>query len=73
MNRFFEKDEFSSPAVPLTEDPDTGFCCTDLTLWEELRGDTSAVSFHFLVGEENNRVIVYSRKRERVEVLMSFD
>jgi hypothetical protein len=71
IRRFFDDTEFESPAVPLTAAPDSGF--TNLSLWEELRGDFTVISFHFLVGEEDNKVIVYSRKRRCVEVLMSYD
>ena len=68
---FFDDREFELPAVKQHEkaDPDR----TDMRLWNELRSDTSAVCFHFLRGEENNRIIAYSKSRKRVEVLKSYD
>ena len=71
VTHFFDDKEFSLPAVKKheTADPDM----TNMRLWNELREDTSAVSFHFLLGEENNRAIAYSKVRKRVEILHSYD
>lgn len=71
VTHFFDDKEFYLPAVKKheTADPDL----TNMRLWNELRNDTSAVSFHFLLGEENNRAIAYSKVRKRVEILHSYD
>ena len=68
---FFDDKEFESPAVKKNEKADSDLI--NMRLWNELRKDTSAVSFHFLLGEENNRAIAYSKVRKRAEILHSYD
>jgi len=70
VSHFFDDDRFSSPAIKPTE-PAREF--VDLSVWRELRKDSTAIGFHFLLGEENNRWIAYSKHQGKTVVYRHSD
>ena len=64
ISEFFNEDKFSRPAIekdsPYVED------YSNKDFWEEIKEDQTAIGFRFLVGEEDNRSIAYSKKSKKV-------
>ena len=71
MNSFFDKQNFKIPAISDSDSYDGSF--TSKEIWREIKSSTSAVGFYYLIGEENNRQIVYSKKSKKVVVYKSYD
>ncbi|MCU7513912.1 MAG: hypothetical protein HF300_15220 [Ignavibacteria bacterium] len=71
MNKFFIDENFFSPAVDKGEafDPEE----SDKKIWNDIASDTTAIGFYYLVGEENNRQIAFSKKTAKVVVYRSYD
>ena len=64
ISEFFTEDCFSQPAIekdsPYVED------YSNKDFWEEIKADQTSVGFRFLVGEEDNRSIAFSKKSKKV-------
>ena len=71
IERFFDDSHLLRPAISPTDEFSGKSSQRDV--WNDIRSDTIAVGFHYLIGEENNRCIAYSKKSSRVVVYKSFD
>jgi hypothetical protein len=64
MNEFFNETNFTYPAISKNEKYDSDY--SDKKNWEEIKADSSAIGFTFLLGEENSKSIAYSKKIKKV-------
>jgi hypothetical protein len=71
VSHFFDDVEFSIPAIPENETDDP--ISPGNAIWKDIRLDTKAVGFHYLIGEENNRCIAYAKTKKVVVEYRSFD
>ena len=64
MNEFFNESNFSYPAVSENDKYDDEY--SDKKNWEDIKSDSSAIGFTYLLGEENTISIAYSKKKKMV-------
>lgn len=61
---FFSESNFYKPAIKQNETFDEDY--SEKTIWEEIKEDQTAIGFRFLIGEEDNRSIAFSKKSKSV-------
>ena len=71
INKFFNKDNFMIPAIKNTDEYDQDF--SDKDIWLDIKSDPLAIGFYYLIGEEDNRIIAFSKKHKKVVMYMNFD
>jgi hypothetical protein len=71
INNFFNKDNFLIPAIKKTDEYDQDY--SDKDVWLDIKSDPTAIGFYYLIGEEDNREIAYSKKNKKVIIYMNFD
>lgn len=71
INNFFKKDNFIIPAIKKSDEFDQDF--SDEEVWLDIKSDPTAIGFYYLIGEEDNRQIAYSKKNKKVVMYMNFD
>jgi hypothetical protein len=72
MHHYFDEKNFITPAILSSEEYDKEYLSTK-EIWREVISDKSSIGFYYLVGEENNRQIVYSKKTKKVVVYKTYD
>lgn len=71
MNNFFSEENFLTPAIHKGETFVPDF--SEEKIWNDIASDSTAIGFYYLVGEENNKQIAYSKKKAKVVVYKSYD
>ncbi len=61
---FFKEDNFISPAIKTSETFEEEY--SDKDIWTDIKSDKTAIGFTYLIGEEDNRSIAYSKKKKKV-------
>jgi hypothetical protein len=67
--KFFEEENFHTPAISKDEKFDEDY--SDKEFWEDIKSDSTAVSFGYLIGEESNGQIAYSKRLKKVITIFS--
>jgi len=62
--QFFDTENFQQPAISAGETFDADY--SEKPVWDDIKSDTTAVAFGYLVGEEAYVRIAYSKKLRRV-------
>jgi hypothetical protein len=67
---FFVNGNYELPAI----NPGSKFDpkVSEKALWKEIEGDSTAISFYYLLGETDAKEIVWSKKKKKVMVLKDF-
>lgn len=71
INEFFAPDRFMSPAIEKTRTMDSDYVMLKKEVWDEIKSDNKRTGFSYLIGEENNRDIAYSKVLRKVVVYFS--
>ena len=66
ITKFFEEENFIEPAIKLNEEYIEDY--SDKAVWEDIHSDQTSIGFHYLLGEEDNRLIAYSKKMKKVVI-----
>jgi hypothetical protein len=66
---FFDSTNFYQPAIKHSDVCDSSY--SDVSVWNDIKSDQTAIGFHFLIGEENGRSIAYSKAKRKVVVYFS--
>jgi hypothetical protein len=61
---FFKEDNFMYPAIGDKEVFDSNYSNKDI--WDDIKADSTAIGFRFLIGEEDGRSISYSKRKGKV-------
>ena len=64
VSEFFKEDNFSNPALSVNSKFDSDY--SDKKNWTDIKSDSSAVGFYYLIGLENGCRISYSKKQKQV-------
>jgi hypothetical protein len=64
VSEFFKEDNFSNPALSVDSKFDSDY--SDKKNWTDIKSDSSAVGFYYLIGLENGCRISYSKKQKQV-------
>jgi hypothetical protein len=64
ITEFFKEDNFSIPALSNEEKFDSDY--SNKKIWDDIKSDTTAVGFYYLIGLENGCRIAYSKKDKKV-------
>lgn len=64
IKEFFEEKNFKYPAIKQDEVFDEEY--SDLEIWNDIKSDRKAIGFYYLIGEEDGRIIAYSKKTKKV-------
>ncbi|NDK57309.1 hypothetical protein [Pontibacter fetidus] len=64
IDTFFADDNFKSPAITADMTYDTNF--GDKAIWDDIKGDKTAIGFYYLLGKEDGRWIAYSKSQKKV-------
>jgi hypothetical protein len=64
VSEFFKEDNFSIPALSVDSEFDSDY--SDKKNWNDIKSDSSAVGFYYLIGLENGCRISYSKKQKKV-------
>lgn len=67
--RFFDEENFQQPAILKNEIFEVDY--SDREVWEDIKSDSTAVKFDYLIGEEGNGRIAYSKKLKKVVTIFS--
>jgi len=63
IREFFNEKNFSQPAIRDNEEFDDDYSIQDI--WMDIKSDKTAIGFNYLIGEEDNRKIAYSKKLKK--------
>ncbi len=63
---FFNEDKFFARAINSKDEFDADY--SDLEIWNDIKSDSTAIGFSFLIGEENMRFIAFSKKLKKIVV-----
>lgn len=66
---FFNEDNFKQPAISSEEAFDESY--SEKEIWDDIRADTTAVRFEYIIAEESIAYIAYSKKLKNVVVIYS--
>ena len=66
---FFKDDNFFSPAISENEQYDEDY--SDLKEWNDIKSDSTAVGFYYLIGEESGNRIAFSKKENKIVIYFS--
>lgn len=69
VDEFFKGENFISPAIELESKFDEDE--SDYQIWNDIKSDSTAVGFLYLIGEESIKSIAYSKKMKKVVVYFS--
>jgi len=61
---FFNDENFYFPAIKEGEEIMEDY--VDKNIWEDVKSDTNAIGFYYLIGEEDGRKITYSKKNKKI-------
>jgi len=61
---FFKDDNFFTPAIEKDLKYDEDY--SDLKVWNDIKSDSTAIGFYYLIGAENGSKIAYSKKEKKV-------
>jgi hypothetical protein len=64
LTQFFDEERFDEPAIKDTADMESNSIPREV--WWEIWQDKTAIDFHYQLGAEDGRGIVYSKKRKKV-------
>jgi hypothetical protein len=64
LDHFFDEESFTNPAIKDTMDMDANM--EPREIWLPVWQDKTAIGFHYLLGAEDGRSIVYSKKKNMV-------
>ena len=64
IREFFDEKNFCQPAIKDNEEFDEDYSSKDI--WMDIKSDKTAIGFKYLMGEEDNRKIAYSKKSRKV-------
>ena len=64
IQEFFDEKNFCQPAIKKNEAFDEDYSRKDI--WMDIKSDKTAIGFNYLIGEEDNRKIAYSKKSKKV-------
>ena len=64
ITEFFDQENFYNPAIKENDNFDSDY--SNLEIWEDIRSDSTAIGFDYLIGEEDGRRIAYSKKLKKV-------
>lgn len=67
--KLFDEENFRQPAIFEDEEFDADY--SDAEIWEDIKSDTTAVKFEYLIGEESYNQIAYSKKLKKVVTIFS--
>jgi len=64
ITEFFIEDNFISPAISKYEEYDPDY--SEREIWEDIKSDESAIGFYYLTGEEDGKIIAWSKSMKKV-------
>ena len=64
IENFFNDKNFRQPAISSTEVYEADY--SDKTIWDDIKSDSTAIGFYYLVGKEDGRRVAYSKKLNKV-------
>ena len=64
IREFFDEKNFCQPAIKDNEEFDVDY--SNKYIWMDIKADKAAIGFYYLIGEEDNRKIAYSKKSKKV-------
>lgn len=64
IREFFKEENFYAPAIKEDEAFNKDF--SDKEIWTEIKSDSTAIGFYYLVGEEDGRKIAFSKKKNKI-------
>jgi hypothetical protein len=64
IREFFKEKNFYSPAIK--QDEIFNEDLSDKEIWTEIKSDSSAIGFYYLIGEEDGRKIAFSKKKNKI-------
>lgn len=64
VDEFFIDDNFLNPAIPENHKFDPDY--SDEEIWNDIKSDSTAIGFYYLLGIENGCRIAYSKKKREV-------
>ncbi|NCA77917.1 MAG: hypothetical protein EOM90_16435 [Alphaproteobacteria bacterium] len=64
ISDFFNENNFLHPAIQPNESFDEDY--SDKLIWDEIKSDQTSIGFSYLIGEEDIRMISFSKKKGKV-------
>jgi hypothetical protein len=69
ISKFFDEENFQQPAISKDEKFDEDYSIKEI--WDDIKSDTTAVRFEYLIAEESHGIIAYSKQFKRVVTIFS--
>jgi hypothetical protein len=69
ISKFFDEENFRQPAISKDELFDEDY--SNKEIWDDIKSDSTSVKFAYLIGEEGNGQIAYSKKLKKVVTIFS--
>ena len=64
ISYFFNEDKFIQPAIQPGESFDEDY--SDKEIWDDIKSDQTSIGFSYLIGEDDGRMISFSKKKGKV-------